>query len=286
MKNGRTRLFVIIDPTAEHQIGLVKALLLAKLAECEIHAFMCVHGNTEGGGDSVSHGDSKHASLLDADSRLQQWLEPCRIAGVPVSKEVAWSREWYDAALQAIARSDCDLVIKSSFHHGKLRRFFSPSSDYALMRNCSRPILFTHDEQEWRSNRLLACVDLESTDPQHTRLNDAVIRAARALADIVGMDLYIASAYQDAIDAERLPLEGNGREVDPELLAPYFKVDASRILLRQGAAVESLDAICSQAEPSIVVMGTLARSGISGKLIGNTAEKLLDRIDADLLTVS
>ena len=38
--------------------------------------------------------------------------------------------------------------------------------------------------------------------------------------------------------------------------------------------------------PSIVVMGTLARSGIRGKLIGNTAEKMLDRTDADLLSVS
>ena len=33
-------------------------------------------------------------------------------------------------------------------------------------------------------------------------------------------------------------------------------------------------------------MGTLARTGIQGKIIGNTAEKLLDRIDADLLTVN
>ncbi len=33
-------------------------------------------------------------------------------------------------------------------------------------------------------------------------------------------------------------------------------------------------------------MGTLSRSGISGRLIGNTAEKLLDLVEADLLTVN
>jgi hypothetical protein len=32
-------------------------------------------------------------------------------------------------------------------------------------------------------------------------------------------------------------------------------------------------------------MGTLARRGIRGKLIGNTAEKLLDGIEADLMTI-
>ncbi len=285
MTNGRTRLFVIIDPTAEHQLALVKALLIAKLADCEIHAFMCVYADFKESGAHASRRDFKHSTLLAAESRLHDWLEPCRIAGVPVSKEVVWNREWYDAALHAIVKSNCDLVVKSSFHHGKLRRFFGPSSDYTLMRNCSRPILFTHQAQEWRSNRLLACVDLESSDPQHMRLNEALIRDARALAEIVAMDLYIASAYEDDIDANRLPLEGHGHRVSLDLLAGHYGVEASRVLLRQGTAVETLSAICHEIEPSIVVIGTLARTGIRGKLIGNTAEKLLDRIDADLLSV-
>ncbi len=41
-----------------------------------------------------------------------------------------------------------------------------------------------------------------------------------------------------------------------------------------------------EVDPSIMIMGTLARTGIKGKLIGNTAEKLLDIVDADLLTVN
>ena len=50
--------------------------------------------------------------------------------------------------------------------------------------------------------------------------------------------------------------------------------------------VETMCAICDEIDPSIVIMGTLARTGIRGKIIGNTAEKLIDRIEADLLTVS
>jgi universal stress protein E len=47
-----------------------------------------------------------------------------------------------------------------------------------------------------------------------------------------------------------------------------------------------LQAICEETDPAIVVIGSLARSGIRGKLIGNTAEKLLDVVVADLLIVS
>jgi nucleotide-binding universal stress UspA family protein len=33
-------------------------------------------------------------------------------------------------------------------------------------------------------------------------------------------------------------------------------------------------------------MGTLARTGVVGLLVGNTAEKVLDRSECDVLTVS
>jgi len=37
--------------------------------------------------------------------------------------------------------------------------------------------------------------------------------------------------------------------------------------------------------PDLVVMGTIARGGIAGMLVGNTAERLLQRLDCSLLTV-
>jgi nucleotide-binding universal stress UspA family protein len=49
---------------------------------------------------------------------------------------------------------------------------------------------------------------------------------------------------------------------------------------------ETLQAFCEETDPAIVVIGSLARRGINGKLIGNTAEKLLDIVVADLLIVN
>ncbi|MBW2698633.1 MAG: universal stress protein, partial [Deltaproteobacteria bacterium] len=37
--------------------------------------------------------------------------------------------------------------------------------------------------------------------------------------------------------------------------------------------------------PDLVVMGTISRGGIAGVLVGNTAERLLTRLDCSLLTV-
>jgi len=282
MSREKTRLFVLVDPTAEHQVALVKALLIAKMASCEIHAFLCIDRAAPESGEIASRQDS----LEDARAWLDEQLEPCRVAGIALSTEIVWNRKWHDAALHAIAKADYDLVIKSSFHHSKARRFYSRTSDYNLMRNCARPILFVHQTQEWNSNRVLACVDLESTDNQHARLNGVVIRDARALAGVVGMDLYIAAAHRGEIDADNLPLKGHGHQVSLEQLAELYGVEASRICLRQGETLTTLEGICAEIDPSIVILGTLARRGIRGKLIGNTAEKLLDLIEADVLTVN
>ena len=69
-------------------------------------------------------------------------------------------------------------------------------------------------------------------------------------------------------------------------MGELYDIDPARVLLRQGGIVDTLQIICNEIDPSIVVMGTLARRGIKGKLIGNTAEKLLDILDADMLTVN
>ena len=69
-------------------------------------------------------------------------------------------------------------------------------------------------------------------------------------------------------------------------MAELYRLAPERVMLRQGSVVEALREICEETNPSIVIIGTLARTGIRGKLIGNTAEKILDVVDADLLTVN
>ena len=286
MKQKKTRLFVIIDPTATHQVALVKALLIAKLGDCHIHASLCIQKGLDEAGEYSSRKDFKRRTLEEAETWLETLMQPCRVSDVPYSTEVIWNSKWVEASVRAAEKSGCDLMIKSSFHHSKARRFFSKTADYYMMEHCASPILFTDQAQEWKSDRILACLDLESGDPQHARLNGVIMRDARALADIVGMDLHIACAYADSIDTEHLPLKSHGGEITREQLGELYDVDPTRVILRQGNIVETLREICNETDPSIVVMGTLARRGISGKLIGNTAEKMLDIVGADVLTVN
>ena len=59
----------------------------------------------------------------------------------------------------------------------------------------------------------------------------------------------------------------------------------ARVLLRKGEAADVIAAAVDEVNPSTIVMGTLARSGIPGYFIGNTAERVLVDVNRSVLAV-
>ena len=286
MNRKQTRLFVIIDPLSEYQPALLKALLIAKLGDCHIHAFACVHNDLKDHGESFSRRDLKHKTLKETQAMVDEFMEPCKVSQVSFSTEVVWNVRWYDSALHSIAKSGCDLVIKSSFHHSRARRFFSKTSDYSLMGYCACPILFVNQAQEWDTDTILACVALEAADSQHRRLNNVIIRDANTLTDIIGMKLAVTAIYKHEIDRSSLPISQDKSDSLVEALAELYGVEKDNMILREGAAFESIKQVCEDIKPSILVIGSTAHTGLASKLIGSTAKKLLDAIESDLLVVN
>ena len=133
---------------------------------------------------------------------------------------------------------------------------------------------------------MVACVDLESDDAENLRLNNSIIKLAKLLLSNLGMELYIAAAYKESFSKGVLHLVAESSVGTKERLAEFFGVEADYILIRQGDSVETIHGISEEINASVMVIGSLARTGIAGKLIGNTAEKLLDIVNADIVTIS
>ncbi len=83
MTQQKTRLFVVVDPTETHQVALVKALLIAKLGNCHIHAFLCTYKDMKQAGEYASRRDFKRNALEQATDWLEQLMQPCKVSGVP-----------------------------------------------------------------------------------------------------------------------------------------------------------------------------------------------------------
>jgi len=53
----------------------------------------------------------------------------------------------------------------------------------------------------------------------------------------------------------------------------------------KGVPEKVIPAFAEKKKVDLIVMGTLARAGVEGLLIGNTAEKILSRIDCSVLAL-
>lgn len=60
---------------------------------------------------------------------------------------------------------------------------------------------------------------------------------------------------------------------------------APRFHLRKGAATKVIPETAKELQADVLVMGTLARRGIAGLLIGNTAETILEQVQCSVLAV-
>ena len=55
--------------------------------------------------------------------------------------------------------------------------------------------------------------------------------------------------------------------------------------LLKGNAKDEIPRLAGELQVDLIVMGTLARAGIPGFIMGNTAETILNRIDCSVLAV-
>jgi nucleotide-binding universal stress UspA family protein len=58
-----------------------------------------------------------------------------------------------------------------------------------------------------------------------------------------------------------------------------------QVYLLKGIAGELIPALAAAKDADLIIMGTVSRSGVSGLLIGNTAEKVLNQAYCSMLTV-
>ena len=80
--------------------------------------------------------------------------------------------------------------------------------------------------------------------------------------------------------------EAHSPEVTEELLLQHCNSDKAHIHIDRGDPLETILMEAENLDVDLIIVGTIARTGIKGRIIGNTAEKLLDKVKCDLLTLT
>lgn len=245
-------------------------------------------------------GDILAALQSENRSELESLADRAEAAGRRPDTRVLWG-EPFLALIQEVLRAEHDLVMKVAEGpaRGLQRRLFG-STDQHLMRKCPCPVWLFRPSGSGGFRSVLAAVDVAGADRE--RLNAKIVQLASSLAVLEGADLHIVHAW--SVYGESLlrsPSRGIGEERLKELLVETKRVRRDRLReLARAEAVEGSDPLLHLVKASaplgirhaarrfgadVVVMGTLSRAGVSGFLIGNTAESVLSQLNCAVLTV-
>jgi nucleotide-binding universal stress UspA family protein len=230
---------------------------------------------------------------------LEEMAEKVRKRGLHVETVVTKGSPFVELIRRVVTR-DQDLVIKTAQGLENRLGGLLGTTALHLMRKCPVPVWVVKPQQEDSFGRVLAAVDPKPDVEGVDALSVKVVELAASLAATRHAKLHIMHAWwlssEAMLRSRRMnlpPAEVDGllREVrgaaEQSLEALVASVDLGEIPhelhLVKGQPYEVISGFASQSD--IAVMGTLSRAGVDGLLIGNTAERILRRVECSVLAV-
>jgi universal stress protein E len=194
------------------------------------------------------------------------------------------------------------LVVKTARGHKLHKSLIFGTTALHLLRKCPCPVWIVNPKPSKRSG-VLAAVDPDTTDEQSQALNQKIMELATSLSVLEETDLHVVHAWsvphEDMIrhspwlrvtrsDADNYvkDIEGRHRERFAALYE-QFRNRATNMETHfvKGEPGQVIPSIVNEKNIEVVIMGTVARTGVPGLLIGNTAEGVINQVDCSVLAV-
>lgn len=240
----------------------------------------------------------REAYTRETRDKLEALAAPWRDKGLEITTRVLKGKTSVEV-IREVLREKHDLVMAVAKGKGSTRKGFFGYTAIDLLRNCPSAVWLVTKESVEKINHVLGCVDVSSDQPVDAELNDKVFRLTTSIGQFHQARHSILHAWQmqgEALLSSRLSkshvaefVEDHRRatkkRMDEFLKKHGSSVDSDDVQLLKGRPPETIEAFVRENSVDLVVMGTLARSGLAGKLIGNTAEQILDRIECSVLAI-
>jgi len=202
----------------------------------------------------------------------------------------------YIEVIRAVVRDKFDVVIKAANPKSALTSALFGNNDIRLLHQCPCPVIVLKPTRRKKFRQILAAVDPVTENKESIELNRSIMDSAISLADVEKAGLQVLHVWD-------LPLEDSAARAHKDKLkelSKSLKEDTQRKLdnlvddyshprlfdhLLKGKPHKVIPDFVSKNNIDILVMGTVARSGIPGFIVGNTAEKILNQVDCSVMAL-
>jgi nucleotide-binding universal stress UspA family protein len=300
------------EPAVDQASAVARAVSLAENNQADLTIIDVIPTQVVTAGIGLPPGGPISKELrvvVESDRRkaLESMVQPFR-ERLQIRLDVLVGKTFLEA-IRAILKNGYDLLIKPAENPSWTNRLFG-SDDLHLLRKCPCPIWLMKPAEKWNYSSVMAAVDFDSLAPLPSEhdLNREILELAASLALSDFASLHIVHAWE-ALPEKTISSRGG---VSPEGFSTYFEGERGRhrnelyrlaeklrtwigkeaydylspgFHLPEGPAKTVIAQLAAVLRTDLVVMGTVARTSISGMFIGNTAEAIFDQLTCSVLAI-
>lgn len=229
-----------------------------------------------------------------ANEVLQELVAKAKAEGVTASAKIAFGHPW-EEMVKAVLTDSFDLVVAGTRNRSRASRLLLGSTGIKLLRTCPCPVWIVKPDPDWNDLNILVASDLTETSEQAlqfavsaAQLCEAKMHVIHAMEDHLGRRMWLTGLPDQQVDSFRQQKRDEAEaQMHEQLSHTDFRTlpFGVKVEVVEGPPdVAILDAI-DEHGIDLLVMGTAARSGITGLLIGNTAERLLAHVPCSVLAI-
>ena len=265
-------ILVVLEPGQQPSLPLNRAKLLAGVTQSHLHLLICT-------------------KKQDHSTELEQAAAALKQEGFSVTTQQAWHNSPHETIL-AVQKSEASgLVVKQHFPDNPLKKALLTPDDWKLLRYSACPVLMVKTDRPWTGGVILAAVDVGNKDGEHRTLHAGIVSNGYEVAELAKGSLHVITAHPSPMLSAADPTF----QISESIRASYLEkcrefqrtndIPDERLHVEEGPADVLIPHMAHKLDAVVTIIGTVARTGISGALIGNTAEVVLDLLESDVLVV-
>lgn len=280
-----TNILVVVDPGESAHITLDRCTVRAPDSDLRIHVVLFIEHESAA---------TFSASYAERTAWLQEQIAPYVEGGYQITSEVIPFTQLYQAIIEAADAFRPDFVLKPIRRHSLFQSALRTTTDWNLIRNCQYPLLLVSELERIEGKAVLAALDVVNVDEKHVALNQMIARQSDRLAELLGGSTHAVSAWQrhtpmmmsNGVDATAYVAPEAVRRDHVSALKKLGQYPIENIHLEEGPPSLVVSNAAEKIDAGVIVIGTVARKGLSGALVGNTAEGVLESTHCDILVIS
>jgi universal stress protein E len=284
-RSWKTLLVVIADPFAKEQPALKKACALALRSGAHLvlfNSFMIPQPVNDAPMDSRSQ--IMASAIRERRERMESLLANSNVDGTKCI--VTWDYPTHEAIVRQVLKTKPDLLITASHRHGRVARWLLANTDWELIRQCPCPVWFVRSPDMSPAPNILVAVDPFHAHDKPAILDERLVHMARAVGRQFGGQVTLVHACNvpEVARPMRSLVLARAKQAVHDLAARHG-IDAEHCEVKVGSPEDIISSIERRDGADLLVMGAVSRSIDTHPVIGNTAERVIDRVACDLLVM-